>query len=94
MQGYKLIQADHISNVKRGKVCVYYKNHLHLKLLNINYLQECITFELSIKKNFSTKCDTRHEVSYLIHYDSLLQNATDILLQNASGFLLQNTMIL
>ena len=47
-------------------------------------------------------------VSYLIHYDSLLQNATDIitvcnnyfitkcdrsLLQNASGFLLQNATI-
>ena len=48
-------------------------------------------------------------VSYLIHYDSLLQNATDIiikcdsyfitecdssLLQNTSGFLLQNATIL
>ena len=47
-------------------------------------------------------------VSYLIHYDSLLQNATDIitkcnsygikkcdrsLLQNASGFLLQNETV-
>ena len=40
-------------------------------------------------------------VSYLIHYDSLLQNATDFitkcdrnLLQNASGFLLQNATVL
>ena len=48
-------------------------------------------------------------VSYLIRYDSLLQNATDVitkcdsyfitkcdrsLLQNASGFLLQNTTVL
>ena len=48
-------------------------------------------------------------VSYLIRYDSLLQNATEVitkcdsyfitkcnrsLLQNASGFLLQNTTIL
>ena len=48
-------------------------------------------------------------VSYLIHYDSLLQNAIDIitkcdryfitkcdkgLLQNASGFLLQNAIVL
>ena len=29
-------------------------------------------------------------VSYLTHYDSLLQNATDILLQNATAILLQN----
>ena len=40
-------------------------------------------------------------VSYLIRYDSLLQNATDTtrkcdrsLLQNASGFLLQNATVL
>ena len=40
-------------------------------------------------------------VSYLIRYDSSLQNATDIItkyersiLQNASGFLLQNTTVL
>ena len=48
-------------------------------------------------------------VSYLIHYDSLLQNATDIitkcnsyfitkcdrsLLQNVTGFLLQNATVL
>ena len=37
IQGYMLIRADHLSNVKRGGVCVYYKNHLPLKLLNINY---------------------------------------------------------
>ena len=29
-------------------VCVCCKNSLHLKLLNIKYLQECITFELMI----------------------------------------------
>ena len=29
-------------------VCVCYKNSLHLKLLNIKYLQECINFELII----------------------------------------------
>ena len=38
MQTYTLIRTDHPSNVKRGGVCVYYKNHLPLKLLNINYL--------------------------------------------------------
>ena len=43
--------------------------------------------------------DTRFHI--LIHYDSLLQNATDIitkcdrsLLQNVSGFLLRNTTVL
>ena len=50
IQAYTLIRADHPSNVKRGGACVYFKNYFPLKLLNINYLQECITFELSIKR--------------------------------------------
>ena len=33
-------------------------------------------------------------VSYLVHHDFLLQNATTILLQNASGCLLQNAIFL
>ena len=62
-------------------------------------------------KGYSAKHEhgTRHEVSHLIRYDSLLQNVTDIitkcdncfitncdicLLQNASGFLLQNATVL
>ena len=52
MHVYTLIRADHSSNVKRGGVYVYYKNPLSLKLLNINYFQECITFKLSIKNKF------------------------------------------
>ena len=32
-------------------------------------------------------------VSYLVHHDFLLQNATTILLQNASGCSLQNTTV-
>ena len=49
VQGYDLIRADHPSNVKRGGVCIYYKNHLSLKLTNINFLHECLTIELNIK---------------------------------------------
>ena len=33
-QGYDLIRADHPSNVKRVGVCIYYKNHLALKVTN------------------------------------------------------------
>ena len=48
--GYDLIQADHPSNRKRGGVCVYYRNSLPLKILDIFCLQECIVFELKIGK--------------------------------------------
>ena len=50
--GYGLIRADHPSNSKRGGVCVYYRNSLPLKILDIFYLQECIVFELKIGNKF------------------------------------------
>ena len=46
--GYKLIRSDHPSNSKRGGVCIYYKSALHLRILDIYYLQESICFELKI----------------------------------------------
>ena len=46
--GYDLFRADHPSNTKRGGVCIYYRNSLPLKILNIQNLHECINFEISI----------------------------------------------
>ena len=34
--GYDLIRSDHPSNTKRGGVCLYYKNYLPLRVLNIS----------------------------------------------------------
>ena len=39
---YRLIRADHPSNSKSGGVCVYYRNSLRLKILDIFYLQEWV----------------------------------------------------
>ena len=44
--GYNIIRKDRPSNTKHGEVCVYYKNTLPFKLIHIQYLQECITFEI------------------------------------------------
>ena len=43
------IGKDHTLNIKRGGVCIYYKISLPLKIKNINYLHECINFEIQIK---------------------------------------------
>ena len=48
ISGYSLVRSDHPSNNKRGGVCVYYKNILPLRVLDIQYLHECINFELKI----------------------------------------------
>ena len=48
IQGYELVQSDHTSQYKMGGVCIYFTNSLLLKILNIHYLQESISFELQI----------------------------------------------
>ena len=47
ISGYSLVRSNHPNN-KRGGVCVYYKNFLPLRVLDIKYLHECINFELKI----------------------------------------------
>ena len=46
--GCYLFRADHPSNTKREGVCIYYRNSLPLKILNIQYLHDCINFEIRI----------------------------------------------
>ena len=38
----------YIINTKRGGVCIYYLNSLPLKVLDIQFLNECINFEIGI----------------------------------------------
>ena len=40
--GSSMCRVDHLSENRRGGVCIYYKESLPIKMLNINYLQECI----------------------------------------------------
>ena len=42
------MQSDHPLTSKRGGVCIYYKNYLRLRIISVNYLSECINFEVII----------------------------------------------
>ena len=53
LTGFYLIRADHPSNTKRGGVCIYYRNCLPLKLINICYLNECISFVIKLRDKIS-----------------------------------------
>ena len=44
--GYNQVRSDYPANTKRGGVCLYYKTCLPLRVLDIQYLNECINFEL------------------------------------------------
>ena len=48
ISGYMLVRSDHLSNSKPGGVCLYYKNNLPLRVINIGSLNECLTLELTV----------------------------------------------
>ena len=48
IEGYSIVRSDHLSNSRRVDVCIYYKQPLALKTLDIKYLQECIVFQVLI----------------------------------------------
>ena len=54
ISGYNLIRSDHPSNSERRGVCIYYKNFLHLRVLDIQYLHEYINIEPKIGTRFVT----------------------------------------
>ena len=49
--GYDLFRADHPSNTKRSTVSIHYRDSLSLKTLNIQYLHECINFDINFEVN-------------------------------------------
>ena len=52
LPGYNLICADNPTKTKRGGVCIYYHNSLPLKEIEIQFLKECINFEIKIGGKF------------------------------------------
>ena len=48
ISGYTLVHSDHPSNTKRGGDCLYYKSNLPLRVINIGYLNKCLTLELKV----------------------------------------------
>ena len=42
--GYNSVRSDDPSNKKRGVVCIYYKSYLPLRIIDINYSNECVRF--------------------------------------------------
>ena len=45
MKGYNLIRADHLDNIKRGGVCLYFKKSLTLKKIELSHITECLLCE-------------------------------------------------
>ena len=46
IDGYNLIRADHPDNIKRGGVCIYYKESLPVRVLSSPYLKETLLLQM------------------------------------------------
>ena len=47
IEGYNLVRADHPNNIKRGGVCIYYKESLPVPIISLPFLNEALLQEMS-----------------------------------------------
>ena len=47
--GYDIIRADHPNDQKRGTVCLYFKENLILRRLDLPYIAQCLHCEVTIE---------------------------------------------
>ena len=45
--GYNLVCADHPNNIKKGGVCIYYKESLPARVISLPYLREPLLLEMT-----------------------------------------------
>ena len=48
--GYNLAWSDHPGNVKKGGVCLYYKEKLSLRMINVSFLSQCVLCEVTLQR--------------------------------------------
>ena len=80
LKDYKLVRSDHPQNVKRGGVCIYYRESLPVKLLKISNLPECLILEIiyghkkcSIVSLYRSPSQTPDDFDYFIkEFDCIL----------------------
>ena len=84
---YNLVHSDHPLNGKRGGVCIYYKNYLPLQIFSVNYLSECINFEIMIGNkicNFITlyRSPSQNQDDFQAFIDNLEMNLETLTQRN------------
>ena len=47
IDGYNLIRSDHPNDIKRGGICIYFKEILPVRVINIPYLKEALILEMT-----------------------------------------------
>ena len=51
IDGYNLIRLDHPNDIKTGGVCIYFKEILPVRIIDIPYLKEALLLEMNYNNN-------------------------------------------
>ena len=46
IEEYNLVRGDHPDNIERGGVCIYYKESLPVRIINLSYFKEALLLEM------------------------------------------------
>ena len=84
IERYRLVRADHPNNIKRGGACIYYKESLPVRVINIPYIKEALLLEMNYnnkKAIISVICrspsqSTDEFESFLLNFEQLLDDVS------------------
>ena len=68
IDGYNLVRADHPNNIKRGGVCIYYKESLPIRVISLPYFKEALLLEMT---------DNNEKIIVSVIYRSPSQNNSE-----------------
>ena len=57
IEGYKLVHWDHPDNIKKGGVCIYYKESLPVWVINLPFFKEALLLEMCYNKKSDFVCN-------------------------------------
>ena len=72
---YNLVRADHTNDIKRGGVCIYYKESLPAGVIYLSYFEEALLLEMTYhNKNLIVSVIYRSPSQSINEFDSFLSN--------------------
>ena len=75
IDGYNLVRADHPNDTKRGGVCIYYKESLPVRVINLSYFEEALLLEMTYhNKKVIVSVIYRSPSQSINEFDSFLSN--------------------
>ena len=80
IDGYNLVRTDHANNIKRGGVCIYYKESLPVPVISLPYFKEALLLEMTDNnKKIIVSAIYRSPNQNNSDFDSFLSNLEQLL---------------